>query len=231
MLAATAGSDDSHYASVYFHRAGPEVDEAQDRYLSQIAQAINRFCQGRDVFPVLVGMEKLDRLAAEALNHKLARPAPLFVSDEYDMFEMVSLLRRCSYLVSSRYHAIVCSMPGSVPSVGITMDERIRNLMADRNQPELALEVDDPDLATKLLRSLEQLEANPALVREQIETCVVRNLNTMGQMGMELVELIRARHPEFPFRSELGIQGDPWAHLPPLSNQLHALIRRVRRAA
>jgi polysaccharide pyruvyl transferase WcaK-like protein len=229
--AATGESDDSHYASVYFHRAGPEVDQAQDSYLSQIALAVNQFCQGREVFTVLVGMEKLDRLAAEALNHKLHQPAPLFVSDEFDMYEMVSLLRRCSYLVSSRYHAIVCSMPGSVPSVGITMDERIRNLMADRDQPELALEVDDPELAIKLKRSLEHLEANPALVRDRIETCVVRNLTTMGEMGMELVELIRAKHPEFPFRDELGIHGDPWDHLPPLSNPLHALIRRVRKAA
>jgi polysaccharide pyruvyl transferase WcaK-like protein len=183
------------------------------------------------VFTVLVGMEKLDRFAAEALNQKLHRPAPLFISDEYDMFQMVSLLLRCSLLVSSRYHAIVCSMPGSVPSVGITMDERIRNLMADRGQPELALEVDDPELSSKLYDALERLEARPANVRNQIETCVVRNLVSMGHMGMEFVELIRARHPEFPFRPELGSHGDPWEHLPPLSNQLRALVRRVRRAA
>jgi hypothetical protein len=68
-------------------------------------------------------------------------------------------------------------------------------------------------------------------VRNQIETCVVRNLVSMGHMGMEFVELIRARHPEFPFRPELGSHGDPWEHLPPLSNQLRALVRRVRRAA
>jgi len=228
MRAATGVYDRSHYASVYFHRAGAEVDLAQDRYLSHIAEAVNRYCENRNVFTVLVGMEKLDRFAAEALNHKLYQPAPLFVSDEYDMFQMVSLLRRCSFLVSSRYHAIVCSMPGSVPSIGITMDERIRNLMADRGQPELALEVDDPELSHKLYAALTRVEANPALVQNQIETCVVRNLISMGHMGMELVELIRARHPEFPFREELGAHGDPWEHLPPLSNQLHALVRRVR---
>ena len=78
---------------------------------------------------------------------------PLIVSDEHDMYEMVAVLRRCSMIVSSRYHALVCSMPGLVPSIGVTMDERIRNLMADRGQPELALEVDDPELRREALRA------------------------------------------------------------------------------
>ena len=150
--AATGAHDDSHYASVYFHRSGNDVDTAQRQYLNHIADAINRFSSEQDVFPVLVGMEKLDRYAAEALNPMLRTPAPLFISDEFDMYEMVSLLRRCSLVISSRYHALVCSMPGSVPSIGITMDERIRNLMLDRGSPELALEVDDPILNENLYR-------------------------------------------------------------------------------
>jgi hypothetical protein len=122
-------------------------------------------------------------------------------------------------------------MPGSVASIGITMDERIRNLMNDRGQPELALEVDDPLLSDKLLNALKTVAANPQSTRAQIEDCVARNILMMGKMGMEFVELIREKHPEFPFREELGGRGDPWDHLPPLSNELRELIRRARRAA
>ena len=60
----------------------------------------------------------------------------------------MSLLRCCSLMVSSRYHAIVTSMPGLVPSAGITMDDkRIRNLIAcSAAMTILLLTVDDPDL-------------------------------------------------------------------------------------
>ena len=67
------------------------------------------------------------------------------------MYEMVSILRVCRLMVSSRYHGIVTSMPALVPSAGITMDERIRNLMNERGHKDLLMNVDDPDLAERTL--------------------------------------------------------------------------------
>ncbi len=60
-------------------------------------------------------------------------------------------------MVSSRYHAMVTTMPGLVPSAGITMDERIRNLLRERGHEHLLLTVDDPDLEAKLLAVMETL--------------------------------------------------------------------------
>ena len=48
------------------------------------------------------------------------------------MYQMVSILRAGHLMISSRYHGIVTSMPALVPSAGVTMDERIRNLMQER---------------------------------------------------------------------------------------------------
>ena len=79
--------------------------------------------------------------------------APVFSSDNYDMYEIVSILRCCSLMVSSRYHAMVTSMPALVPSAGVTMDERIRNLLRERGHEHLLLTVDDPDLAKRSFRS------------------------------------------------------------------------------
>ena len=140
----TGAHDQAHYDSVYFHHSGPDVDAAQDTYLSAIADAVRQYTAQHDSFVILVGMEMLDRKAAKVLNEKLNGRCALFISDEHDMYEMVSVLYQCSLVISSRYHALVTSMPGGVPSIGITMDERIRNLMNDREQPQLALEVDDP---------------------------------------------------------------------------------------
>jgi polysaccharide pyruvyl transferase WcaK-like protein len=214
-----------HYASVYFHAAGPEVERQQEAYLDAIADAVLRL--GSRVTPVCVGMEMLDRGACEGLSERLGG-APVIVSDEHDMYDMVAVLRRCAMVASSRYHALVTSMPAGVPSVGITMDERIANLMMDRGTPELALQVSDPDLADGLHEALVRLLDEPMAVRRGIERCVVAHLERLGTMGGILVDRVRAAHPELPLSPELGEHGDPWDHLPPMSASLTALVKRVR---
>ena len=219
----TGAWTDAHYKSVYFHNSGPKVDAAQRLYIDGIASGVRAFQEERDVFPICVGMEMLDRSACEALSDQLGG-APVFVSDEHDIHEMVSLLRCADLLVSSRYHAIVCSMGGLVPSAGITMDERIANLMVDRGTPELALRVDDADLGHQLKGVLHKLIDDREPIREGIGRCVARNLYRMGQMGQTFVDHLRARHPELPLREGLGSYGDPWDHLPPLSEGLAELV-------
>lgn len=217
---------DAHYKSIYFHKHGPDVDRALERYLRALAGALNDFLRAHDdYFPILVGMERLDRRVAERLDELLGGDTPMFISDDHDMYEMVALLRRCAMVVSSRYHAIVCSMPSLVPSVGITMDERIRNLMEDRGQPSLALEVDDPDLDQKLVLAMEHVAENEDEVKEGIGRCVVQNLERMGRMGQILERHVRGRHPEFPFPDR---PDDPFAYLPELGPTSAPLVQQYR---
>lgn len=219
--------EDDHYTSVYFHASNAEIRRKNEAYLDAIAEGVNAFAAEEDVFVALVGMEMLDRRACDALNTRLHRKAALFVSDDHDLHTMVSLIRQCSYLLSSRYHAIVCSMPGAVPSAGITMDERIRNLMVDRGTPELALEVDDPELGPRVLHVLRSLGEQSEGLQVGIEACVATNLRRMGTMGVELVDHLRARHPELPIDPRFGGNGDPMAHLPPAGPSLQRLLERT----
>ncbi len=223
--------DKAHYKSVYFHNAGPEVDAKQDAYLEAIATAVRRVAVERGAFVALVGMEALDRYACEGLQKKLAGgpPCGLVISDEHDMFEMVSALYQCTTLVSSRYHAIVTSMPGGVASAGITMDERIRNLMADRGQPELALECDDPELAANLETTLNRLFDDQKAVQDGMADAVVRALEMMGRMGQMLVEQVTSHYPDFTFREGLGLDGDPWDHLHTVPDRLVPLVKAYRK--
>jgi polysaccharide pyruvyl transferase WcaK-like protein len=220
----------SHFRSIYFHHDAPDVDKKLVAYLTRLAGALIDVTQQRDVFPVIVGMEALDRRACERFSdlveHKTHRRWPLFSSDEHDMWELVSILRRASLVVSSRYHALVCSMPAGVPSIGVTMDERIRNLMKDRGTPELSLEVDDGHLDAKVREAALALLAEPEAARTPIERSVARNLRVMGQMGAMLVDHVRAAHPRFPFRAGLGEGGDPLAHLPPLPPAQTRILER-----
>jgi polysaccharide pyruvyl transferase WcaK-like protein len=216
----TGAYKDSHYRSVYFHTSGPQADRALDHYLSAIANAVDAFRKQRNVFVILVGTERLDGRPAQRIAKKLGG-VPLFTSDEYNMYEMVSILRACHMMVSSRYHGIVTSMPGLVASAGITMDERIRNLMRERGHQDLLMNVDDPDLEPRLLVAMDKLCKEREAIADAIARTVVRNLKVMARMGVYFEEEVQRRYPDFPTR-----KGE-WSweeYLPPMSPGLHSLV-------
>jgi polysaccharide pyruvyl transferase WcaK-like protein len=211
---------DSHYRTVYFHNSGPAADRAYQQYLTAIANAVDAFRKQRNVFVVLVATERLDARPANRISEKLGG-APVLTSDRYDMYELVSILRACHLMVSSRYHGIVTSMPALVPSAGITMDERIRNLMRERGHQELLMNVDDVDLESKLLAALEKLAAEGERIADGIARTVVKNLKVMARMGVYFEEELQRRYPEFPTRrGELSWED----YLPPMSAPLRQLV-------
>ena len=218
--ATTGAYRESHYRTVYFHKSGPEVDAAFERYLTAIAHAVDAFRKRRNVFVTMVATEQLDARACHRIADKLGG-VPVFTSEQYDMYQMVSILRAGHMMASSRFHGIVTSMPALVPSAGITMDERIRNLMHDRGHEDLLMNVDDPDLEPKLLAALEKLATEGECIADGIGRTVVKNLKTMARMGVYFEEEVQRRYPEFPTRK--GQWG--WEdYLPPLDAGLHRLM-------
>ena len=211
---------ESHYRSIYFHHDGRLVRTSFRRYLSAFANGVKAFRRDHSVFPIFIGMEAMDRQACEVMSDLLGG-LPLFVADQYDMYQLVSILRCCHLLVSSRYHGIVTCMPALVPSAGITMDERIRNLMRERGHNDLLLEVDDPDLESKLVGVMVKLLRDSERINSAIGRTVVRNLKVMARMGVYFEEHVRQRYPEFPVRTGQLAWED---YLPPLSAGLQKLV-------
>ena len=216
----TGAYKNSHYRGPYFHNSGPAADAAYEQYVSAISNAVDTFRKQRNVFVVLVATERLDARPASRISEKLGR-VPVFTSDQYNMYELVSILRACHMMVSSRYHGIVGSMPALVRSAGITMDERIRNLMRERGHQELLMNVDDPDLESKLLCAMEKLATEGERIADGIARTVVKNLKMMSRMGVYFEEEVRRRYPEFPTRRGEWMWED---YLPPMSAPLRQLI-------
>ena len=210
----------SQYRTVYFFESGPEVERKFRHYLKGYTQATKAFLEKHRVFPILVAMERLDRDACSEIAAAIPG-TPVFASDDYDMFQLVSLLRACTYMVSSRYHGIVTCMPSGVVSAGVTMDERIRNLMRERGHQHLLLTVDDPDLAPKLTQVMDQLVVEADAIRDGIGRTVVNNLKSMARMAIFLEEEVRKTYPEFPLRHGIFSWED---NLPPLSRELIKLV-------
>jgi polysaccharide pyruvyl transferase WcaK-like protein len=219
---ATGAYQESQYRTVYFHESGDEVERKFKHYLDAFVSSTRAFTQKHRVFPILVAMERLDAVACRAIAAEIPG-LPIFASDDYHMYQLVSILRQCAYMVSSRYHGIVTCMPSLVPSAGVTMDERIRNLMRERGHQHLFLTVDDPDLGPKMLQMMETLVVEADSVREGIGQTVVRNLKVMARMGVIFEDVLRRQYPQFPLRS--GVRS--WEeYLPPLSEPLVRLAEK-----
>ena len=220
---ATGAFDESYYRTIYFHESGEHVDRAFERYLTALATAVGAFRKQRRVFVILVATERLDARACQRISEKLGGGLPIFTSDDHDMYQMVSILRACHLMVSSRYHGIVTSMPALVPSAGVTMDERIRNLMRERRQQDLLMNVDDVDLEQRLLVAMDKLYQEGESIADGMARTIVKNLKMMARMGVYFEEEIQRRYPEFPTRKgELSWED----YLPSLSPTLLRLLNR-----
>jgi polysaccharide pyruvyl transferase WcaK-like protein len=212
----------SHYRTMYFHRSGRDVDVAYEKYVSQMASGVENYRKQKRIFVVVIAMEMLDRDACERVAAKLGG-APIFASDQLNMYEIVSLLRQCDRLLSSRFHAIVTSMPAGVPSAGVTMDERIHNLMRDRQHEHLLMKVDEPALSDRIVTALEALDSEADQIRDAMGSTVARNLRSMARMGRYFEEHVARQYPDFPLRQ--GVIG--WEeYLPPLDPNLERLLEK-----
>ena len=216
----TGAYKESHYRGPYFHHAGPEAERAYEHYLSSIAKAVAAFRQKRNVFVIMAATERMDARPCRRISEKLGG-VPILTSDDYNMYQMVSILRACRMMVSSRYHGIVTSMPALVASAGITMDERIRNLMNERGHQELLMNVDDPDLEARTLAALKILDHDGERIADGIARTVVRNLKLMARMGVYFEEEVQRRYPEFPTRRGEWSWED---YLPPMGDGLKQLV-------
>ncbi len=223
----TGAYKESQYRTIYFHHWGAKPAAAYDHYLTALSNAVDAFRKRTRVFVILVAMERLDSKACHHMTERL-QGVPVLTSDEYDMYQLVSILRACDLMVSSRYHGIVTCMPALVPSAGVTMDERIRNLMRERGHQHLLMNVDDIDLEEKLLAAMETLHKEGEAIREGIGRTVARNLKVLARMGVYFEQHLHRCYPDFAIRTGIHSWED---YLPPLSPLLRKLVETYESAA
>jgi polysaccharide pyruvyl transferase WcaK-like protein len=208
---------DLHYGAVFFHASSPEIDRKYALYLEQLAAAAKAL--GRDAFLVLVGMERVDERACADLSELLGRQVPTLMGYRYPVREVAAVLRRADLLISSRFHALIGAMPAGVPSIGIAMDERIRNLLADSGETERLFHADDPELGAKLVAAAARLD--PDHVRQVSRATVAAALEGMGRMGLAFAEELGRVYPDMALPSR---PRDWQSHLAPLPPSIESFL-------
>jgi polysaccharide pyruvyl transferase WcaK-like protein len=209
---------DQHYDGVLFHTVPASAEASLDRYLASLQSTIAHL-RRIGHFTVLVGMEKLDGKTCALLESRLDRPIPSFVSGECPAQEIVSVLHSADLVVTSRFHACVLSLNTRVKTIGIALDERIRNLFTENGMAEWFFRCDDEHLGEHLIDAVNRIRETDLdavytrLVQSQIER--------VGKMGMMIHDEVCRVYPDFP-QSPLPRY---WkSFLPPLSPRVEAIL-------
>ena len=174
------------YKNSLFYSDSPEIRKKYQLYLDGIAKSVNKFIsQNSDYQPLLIAMHDIDNQACRDLAEKLAvgSKVPIVTSLDYNIFDVVGILHELNLLISTRYHAIITSMPALVPSGGISLGERVDNIMDIRGHKDLLLAVDEEQLEEKTYRLLCKLVDDQQRIQEGIKEAMRGQLKLFGVAG------------------------------------------------
>ena len=150
----------------------------------------------------------------------------IFSSRFYDGYQMTAALHSLSMLITSRYHARVLSMTGCVPSIAVSLDERLYNIYNEcAHLDDYYLKTDEPDLGGKLLPMMEKMWKNRDKVSSEIRAAVPKYLKQVADMGKFFREWIAEQLPGI----ELGPEPKDWlGYLPELYDELAAIVEEAK---
>jgi polysaccharide pyruvyl transferase WcaK-like protein len=217
-LKRTGEHSELHYGSVFFHADSHEIRNRYWHYIEQLGFAVKSLCKSKGAFPIFIAMEQMDKLAcADLASH--CGEVPIVASSDWSLADAIGMLRASQFLVSSRFHALVGAMPAAVPSVGIAMDERVRNLFSEGGLQNRMIPADDLNLGARVVEIIERTDRED--FARAANRIVAAGIKGIGTMGMEFMSELKKKLPSYPVASI----GNDWrSHVPPLEKDLERFL-------
>ena len=114
-------------------------------------------------------------------------------------------------------------MPAQVPAIGVSMDERIANLLHGFGGGERLLQVEDPLLGERLIAAMRALRSDRDAIRDATGREVARQIRGMARMGRAFAHEAQRIYPD----GAIPAPQASWERfLPSLSPDLDALLQR-----
>lgn len=213
-----------HYDKFYFYSSTEKGEKLFDNYLTGIAGAVDEFTERHNAQAVIFAMDgTLDPYPCLRLQETMKTKAHFFNAQVYDGFQMMALLRTLSMLITSRYHARVLSLPGGIPGIAISMDERLYNIFQEAGHlKDYYISTEEAQLGEKLAVAMEKLWENREKVRGEIMGTIPKYLRMMAGMGKTFRNFVKKNFPEFPLPPE---PKDWLGYLPPLYPELDRIVK------
>jgi polysaccharide pyruvyl transferase WcaK-like protein len=182
------------FSSIYYHNWNDSIEKKSTDFKRMVANFINEIQAEYDYNVILIAMEGMDEEPTTGINSFTNKHIPIFSSNQYDAQQISSILRNIQYLITTRYHALVLSMPAGIPTIAISHDERLESLMEELNlKKELYFEYDKYDsqeLKSHLKGAFKYLHSN----KDHI----------VGRLNIELINYVSlANNNEYEFKKFL----------------------------
>jgi polysaccharide pyruvyl transferase WcaK-like protein len=212
--------DEHQFGEISFHSWSTASEQKYSNYLAGFV-ALVQWMQSHHYFPVMVGMQDLDKSTCLRLNACLHSKIPLFVRGSSTVDEIVSILHKSDMIVSSRYHATVLGISGGTPTIGVSMDSRIHSLFVENNLEEWVVQCDTEFLGERLIERVHAAQSFRHDLADKYSAITANQIRAFGQMGIDLLDEAIATYENVP-PSPLARSWDLF--LPPLSTRIQTLL-------
>jgi len=198
------GVKEYNYRMLYYYDYDEEDKKKYETWKHTMAEMLDWAADKFGVQPVLIAMEALDHESCLEVKG-LMKNSPVIVScREYVGVEIGSMLRNLQTLVTTRYHAMVLSMPGCVPFIGLSRDERIRGVMKETGLFEdYYIDYKNPEMIKTLQEKITKLLSNPdeqKRVRKVIFDTLPYYFAQEALLGLDVRNLIKRRFPQLAIK-------------------------------
>lgn len=194
---AILGVREDRYRSIYYHswgtdgrRRSAEMKRAVSAYADWAAEEL-----GAQV--AFFAMERLDMEPCRDAISMMGGRAVLLDADRFSASQMAALLRRLDWLVTCRYHALVLSMGGLVPAIGLGHDERIESIMDEMEMlHDFFIAFEERGTFDLLREKTRLLLRDPGAIRRRIEAVLPSYLERDARNGELFAGLVSEKFPK-----------------------------------
>lgn len=128
-LKALLGIRRDRYKSVYYHDWGKDGLRKSERMKDAVAAYADWAAGEYGAQVIFFAMESLGAAPCRDVMERMRTSSILIDADHASAAQMTAFLRRLDWLVTCDYHALLLSMGGLVPMIGLGHDERIPSIM------------------------------------------------------------------------------------------------------
>lgn len=195
-LRAIVGVREDRYKSIYYHSWGAGGRAKSRAMKEQVARYADWVAGELGAQVLFFAMERLDIGPCRDVQGLMRTPSALIDADFANARQIAALLRRLSWLVTCRYHALVLAMGGAVPVIGLAHDERIAAIMDELGfLHDAFISSEEEDIFDQLVQKTRHLRENASQMRRAIEGMLPVYLDRMAENGRRFRELVAERFP------------------------------------
>ena len=189
---ALCGVKEDRYKSIYYHSWGRDGKEKSRQMKEQIAAYADWVSPQFDAQVVFFSMERLHIGPCRDVQGLMKSKSIIVDADHYNARQITACLQRLDWLVACDYHALVFSMGGGVPIIGLAHDERIETIMDELGLAhDYLISHEETRIPEKLKDKTQRLRQNAPQIRQQIQASIPTYLTRMAENERHFARLVQ----------------------------------------